>query len=119
MLRSYKSDKYTYRCDFYIPSLDLYIEYQEHPSHGEHEFNVLFNEDLLKFNQWLQRSQEFNFKGNKKNSYKGYLKTWVIRDRKKRQLAKKNNLNWIEFFNMKDFNEWFEQQGASFDEIEF
>ena len=30
----YDKERYPFNCDFYIPSIDLFIEYQGHPSHG-------------------------------------------------------------------------------------
>ena len=36
--RQYKSDLYPYRCDFYIPSIDTYIEYQGHWTHGKEPY---------------------------------------------------------------------------------
>ena len=32
--RQYKSEQYPFACDFYIPSIDLYIEYQGFYTHG-------------------------------------------------------------------------------------
>lgn len=32
----YKSDKYPFRCDFYLKEFDLYIELNCHPAHGYH-----------------------------------------------------------------------------------
>ena len=104
---NYKSEQYPFHCDFYVKELDLYIEYNGHISHGLHPFSVLNNEDLLLFNKWLKRSQETNFKNKKKDAYKLYLHVWVIRDRKKRKTAKQNNLNWIEFFTLEEFENWF------------
>ena len=104
---NYKSEQYPFHCDFYIKELNLYIEYNGHISHGLHPFSVLNNKDLLLFNKWLKRSQEINFKNKKKDAYKLYLHVWVIRDRKKRKTARENNLNWIEFFSLQEFETWF------------
>ena len=68
---------------------------------------ILSNDDLIKLHTWLKRSQEFNFKGKKKKSYKGYIQTWFKRDPLKRQTARENNLNWLEFFNMQEFMNWY------------
>lgn len=35
---------------------------------------------------------------------------WTKNDVRKRKAAKKNNLNWIEFFTMDEFMSWFEKQ---------
>lgn len=105
-----KHKNYPFRCDFYIQELNLFIEFQGHVSHGGHPFNIKSNDDLITLHTWLKRSQEFNFKGKKKKSYKGYIQTWIRRDPLKRQTAKENNLNWLEFFNMQEFMDWYNQQ---------
>ena len=56
---------------------------------------------------WEKKSQEINFKGELKENYNNAIYTWTIRDTLKRETAKKNNLNWIEFFNMKQFMDWY------------
>lgn len=104
----YKSDKYPFACDFYLPELDLYIEYQGHISHGEHPFNENDINDINQVNEWKQKYNELNFKGKKKKAYLNYIETWTKRDPYKRQIAKENNLNLIEFFNMKEFIQWYE-----------
>ena len=104
---NYKTKEYPFHCDFYIPELNLYIEYQGHISHGPEPFNINNNEHLILVNRWLLKSQQKNFKNKKKDAYRGYVLNWVIRDRKKRKAAKENNLNWIEFFSLEEFETWF------------
>ena len=41
------------------------------------------------------------------------IDVWTISDPLKRKTAKKNNLNWIEFFNMEQFMEWYNQINKS------
>ena len=53
------------------------------------------------------KAKEINFKGNKKTKYLKYIEIWTIKDPLKRETARKNELNYIEFFNMKQFMEWF------------
>ena len=38
----------------------------------------------------------------------GKIQTWAFMDIVKRKIAKINKLNWIEFFNIEEFNEWYE-----------
>ena len=49
IIRQYKSDLYPFACDFYIKSLDLYIEYNGHWTHGWYYDRCLgsFNKDNL------------------------------------------------------------------------
>lgn len=96
----YKSEKYPFNCDFYIPDLDLYIEYQGHFTHNFKPFEGT-SEDLEKIKLWKNKNTKL---------YGIAIKVWTVRDPLKRQIAKENNLNWIEFFNMKQFMDWFEKQ---------
>lgn len=103
----YDKQRYPFRCDFYIQELDLFIEYQGHQGHGKHPFNPNNDLDIQKVEEWKLKSEEINYKGEKKKQYRDYIKTWTIRDVKKREIAKKNNLNWLEFFSMDEFIQWF------------
>ena len=109
----YKSELYPWKCDFYIPEIDLYIEYQGLWTHGVKSFNYngthynchcpydpnnLIHQEVIK--QWKNKNSNF---------YNSAIETWTIKDVLKRETAKKNNLNWIEFFTIKDFNDWYEQ----------
>lgn len=91
----YTSEEYPFRCDFYIPEINLYIEYQGHWSHGFRPFNGT-EEDLKKVEVWKSRATNTN-------SYNISIRIWTVRDPLKRETARKNGLNWIEFFNIKEF----------------
>ena len=101
------TEKYPYKCDFYLPEIDLYIEYQGFPGHNNHPFDANNEQDLKIVEEWKQKSEEINYKGEKKKQYLGYINTWTISDPKKRECAKNNNLNWLEFFTLDEFNIWF------------
>ena len=107
--RQYKSELYSYFCDFYIPSIDTYIEYQGFWKHGSEPY--IGNEEQLKIIEtWKQKSLEINYKNELKNEYLDAIIRWTKKDVEKRECARKNNLNWIEFFNMKEFIEWYNNQ---------
>ena len=91
--------RYPFECDFYIISKDLFIEYNGHWTHGRHSFNTNCKDDIELINQWSKKSISSQF-------YKNAIEVWTIRDVKKRNTAKQNNLNYLEFFNMKQFNDW-------------
>lgn len=97
----YMSDKYSFPCDFYIPCLNLYIEYQGLWIHGFKPFEGT-KEDLEKVEKWRLLSEHSDF-------YKAAIKTWTETDVLKRETAKKNNLNFLEFFTFNEFMEWYEQ----------
>ena len=94
----YRSKEYPFNCDFYIPTLDLYIEYQGHWTHGGKAFKGT-EDDIKVLNKWKEKS-------NTKPAYLSAIDVWTIRDPKKREIVKENKLNWIEFFNMDQFIEW-------------
>lgn len=104
--RQYRDERYPFACDFYIPSKDLFIEYQGTWTHGGHPFDENNPEDLKIVEEWKRRSEELNFKGKKKNFYKMALYTWTDLDIRKRKY--KNTLNWIEFFGKKDVEDFIE-----------
>lgn len=96
----YESELYPFNCDFYIPCLDLYIEYQGFWSHGKHPFDLESEKDLEKLKIWKEKAKTSKF-------YKNAIETWTVRDPLKRRIAKQNNLKWREFFNFDEFSRWF------------
>lgn len=99
----YKSELYPFRCDFYIPELDLYIEYQGHWTHG------IFNHNRFgPYDSTNKKHQEVldNLikKSNGQNLYARAIYVWTKLDPKKRLIAKNNNLNFLELWNIEEFN---------------
>lgn len=93
-------DKYPFNCDFYIPSLDLFIECQYSWTHGNHPYNEILDKDKLL--EWKEKAKKSNY-------YKNAINTWTIRDVKKRNIAKQNNLNYKEFWNIDELKKWIYQ----------
>lgn len=85
------------KCDFYIPELDLYIEYQGTWTHGDKPFEGTAK-DLKKVEEWKAKNTSY---------YERAILDWTVNDSRKRAFAKQNNLNWIEFFTIKEFENWF------------
>ena len=105
----YKDSRYPFACDFYIPSLDLFLEFQGTWTHGGHPFDETNPKDLELLELWKKKSEELNFKGKKKAFYKNAIYSWTILDPKKRKIAKENNLNFREFFSKKELEAWFKE----------
>ena len=104
----YKSEKYPFACDFYIPALDLYIEYQGHQSHGKEPFDKNNSKHIEILNEWKKRAKMKEERFSKfKTQYRTYINVWTIRDPLKRKTAKDNGLNWLEFFTMDEFMKWY------------
>ena len=97
----YKSSEYPFICDFYIPSLNLYIECNYFWTHGLHPFDKNNQEDINKLNKWKNKNREF---------FNSAIKTWTITDPLKRNTVKENNLNFIEFFNINELKDWLDKQ---------
>lgn len=92
--RNYKSDSYPFLCDFYVTSLDLYIECNFHWTHGGHAFDINNQEDIDKVAKLKSRGTKY---------YDNAVNTWTIRDVKKRTTAKENKLNYIELWNIDEY----------------
>lgn len=82
-------DRYPYNCDFYIKSLDLFIELNTHYSHGDHWFDPYSKRDLNKLFQW----DSMNRKG-----YEKAIRQWTESDVEKRNAAKEHHLNYLVFW---------------------
>lgn len=86
VIRQYNQDpRYPFSCDFYIRSEDLFIEVNNHPSHGDHSFNPESKEDL----ELLEALKKKN------NAWaKMIIDVWTVRDVKKFNTARDNRLNY-------------------------
>ena len=96
VIRQYRSKEYLFNCDFYIPSLDTYIECNYFWTHGFRPYTGS-NEDMIRVNEWKENNTEF---------YNNAIYTWTDLDVRKRNIAKENKLNWFEFFNIDELKEW-------------
>lgn len=104
--RQYKSKLYPFYCDFYIKSLNLYIEYHGTWTHGHKPFKNSI-EDIKIIDELKKKSQEINFKGKRKLFYLSALNVWTKSDPLKLQTFKQNKLNYKIFYNIKQFENWF------------
>ena len=90
VIRQYKEVRYPFMCDFYIKSMDLFIELNLFWTHGEHPFNKRSKRDLEKLKIW------------KKKKYNKGIDTWTKKDILKIKTAKKNKLNYYLIYNKND-----------------
>ena len=96
--RQYKDNvRYPWRCDFYIPEIDCFIEYQGFQGHGKHPYDSNSIQDQVIVERWKQR-----YENGKHPLYKRMIEGWTICDVKKRNKAKQENLNFYEFWNLYD-----------------
>ena len=99
IITQYKSKEYPYYCDFYIKSINLYIEIQGHWTHNNHPFDINNLNDQLIMDIWRTKSLSDKY-------YKNALNTWTIKDVEKRNTAIQNNLNYLEIFGKTDLNKY-------------
>lgn len=99
----YRSEQYPFKCDFYIPSLDLYIEYNGTWTHGYKFFDKNDENDLARLNELKAKTEKSKF-------YTTAIEIWTVRDVLKLETAIKNNLNYVAWFNEEQANDWIEAQ---------
>ena len=93
--REYKSEEYPFHCDFYIPSIHLYIEFNGMWTHGGKAFDSTNQEDIEKLNIWKKKAETSSY-------YRRAIIIWTEEDVSKREWARLNSLKWIEGWKIKD-----------------
>ena len=108
VLRQYKSDVYPFACDFYIKSIDTYIELNASWTHNHHFFNSDDESDLQKVKDW-------EFKSINSPFYNSAIDTWTRRDAIKYKTAVDNNINYVVFWNndLSDAINWLNNYDAN------
>lgn len=87
ILTQYKDERYPFRCDCYIKELDLFIEFQGSFYHNYRPFNGS-PEHISEYEKMLTKGE----------ITKGIAKVWRYKDPEKREYAKKNGLNFLEYW---------------------
>ncbi len=87
IIRQYKDTRYPFNCDFYIKSLDQFIELNLHWTHCGHPYNSESDEDA-------KLLEELKIKAETSDFYKKAIYVWTELDVKKQQIAKENHLNY-------------------------
>lgn len=98
----YKNQRtnYKWNCDFYIKSLDLFIEVQGTKKHNNHPFNPNDQNDLNELALLKQKEQE-KLKEKNYTRYSSIIEGWTVIDPMKRQVAQENHLKYLELFDSK------------------
>ena len=101
--------RYPFNCDFYIKSLDLFIELNIHLSHGSGWYMDTHDDKL--------RLEHLKSSPNKMS--KEPIATWAKRDVEKRKSAKQNNLNYLVFWDndLYDFFVWYDRYNCDYSEF--
>ena len=95
----YKSKEYPFSCDYYVPSLDLYIEYNGIWTHGGCFYDENNEENRNTLEKRKQLSEHSRF-------YQNAVETWTRRDLNKLNTALNNNLNYVVWFNQEQALDW-------------
>ena len=104
----YKEERYPFHCDFYIPSLDLFIECNFHWTHGRRPFNPNKIEDIEQLKRWQELGKSATSVRDKGQYYKNAITTWTDLDVRKLKMAQQNKLNYKVFYFLKDALKWVE-----------
>lgn len=92
VIRQYTDkQRYPFACDFYIPSEDLFIEFNRTWTHGGHPFDPMSLEDISKLEMWEEKAKSSKY-------YKNAIYTWTNLDVRKQKIAKDNNLNYLTIY---------------------
>ena len=67
--------------------------------HGKHAYNSENDDDIKLLKIWEDKSKN-------SKQYEYAIKYWTIKDPLKRQTAKDNNINLIEFWNLQEVEDW-------------
>ena len=98
----YKSTKYPFRCDYYIVDIDTYIECNYYFAHGKEPFDNNNEQHKQLLEKWMLLSKTHP-------KYIDAIQVWTQRDVKKLETARKNNLNYLMFWDkdLTDFYSWY------------
>jgi len=103
IVRWHYDDRYPFNCDFYVPSNDLFIEYQGSQYHHCHRYDPNDPNDIKE----LERiKSNINKHDAKESQWSKIIEIWTINDPLKYTYIKNNNLNFIEFWHPWDAKHW-------------
>lgn len=105
VVRQHRDEKrYPFAADFYIPERDLFIELNGSWSHGGHWYESERAMDQKTVQTWIK-------KGKKSKYYHVALETWTERDVRKRDAARRSELNYVTLWDgskaLSDAHLWF------------
>lgn len=96
--RQHHDERYPFDCDFYLPSLDIYVEINGNWTHGWKPFDKGDAKCLEQLNKWEKKAQSSDY-------YKNAIYTWTDLDMRKRSIAKNNHLRYISIYPNKSLEE--------------
>ena len=111
---SYTDDRFVnpetnrhFQFDYFVPSEDMGMNYNKHIKHGRRKYNP-DDPNCQKDVKWLENKDgEF---------YAKILHTWKDLDPLKREVAKENGIKYIEWWNLDEFNTWYNNPSLTYEE---
>ena len=91
--------RYPFYCDFYVDTLDWFIEVNNWWHHGPHPYNPSSIEDEDLLNSWRLAATQ----SPDKKQYQEAIRIWTQVDPLKLKTAKQNNLNYSAIYSYKEF----------------
>lgn len=112
--------RYPYHVDYYIKSLDLFIELNGDRSHNDHWFDSSNPDDIQTLLGWIDSMNRIEKESGSKSRYRRFIRVWTETDVAKRNIAREHNLNYLVFWdgtskvrgdkripNLTDVHDWF------------
>lgn len=91
-------NRYPYHVDYYVKSLDLFIELNGDKCHNDHWYDSSNERDVQIVHSWLENADKVEASTGKPSRYRKYIKTWTETDVAKRNAARLHNLNYLVFW---------------------
>lgn len=113
VVRQYKTERYPFRCDFYIASLDLFIELNASWTYGGGWFDPADESCFAQLRRWQEKVNGGH------PAYAAAIDVWTVRDVAKRNTAIANQLNYLAFWktDLSDFTAWLDSDVLSLNNI--
>lgn len=119
VVQSYTDDRFVnpethrhFQADFYIPSEDMFCNYNKHFKHGRRKYNPE-DETCIDDVNWLKS------KASPDSFYEKVLHTWTVVDPIKREVAEQQGFKFVEWFNLDEFNTWYENPNLTYEEYKY
>lgn len=106
IIRQHYTKEYPFNCDFYIKSLDLYIECHYSQFHNYKPFDSTNEQHLVELREFQELFEKTPKNDKGENQYSKIIYTWTDLDVRKYQCVQENHLNFLRFYFRKDFDTW-------------
>ena len=94
----FNKERYPFKCDFYVKSMDLFIELHAGWEHQSHPFDESSLEDKKLLEELIEKSKTSNY-------YSNVIYQWTELDVRKLNTFKENKLNYIIGYTVEEINE--------------